>query len=95
MVLTATACARPQPLTTLTPETRKAMGVAQLFARKLGMAGNCLTPGPRERYSITDAAENWTVEIEPPLRSVPKLLVTVSKRDYRIVRAQKVSWASP
>jgi len=86
------ACAQqPSPqLTTLTPESRKALASAQLFARKLGMAGDCRTPGPSEHYAIRDEGGFWVVDVEPPPRPGPTLHLTIAKNDYRIVRAQKI-----
>jgi hypothetical protein len=93
VLLAATACSQPQPqpLAQLGPETRKALASAQLFARKVGMAGDCLSPGPREHYSIKDAADTWVVEVEPPPRPGPVLRLTVSKDNLRVIRAQKIA----
>jgi hypothetical protein len=55
------------------------------------MAGNCLSPGPREHYSIKDAADAWVVEVEPPPRPGPLLRLTISKSDYKVIRAQKIA----
>lgn len=90
-LLAATACSQSQPLQSLNPETRKALASAQLFARKAGMAGDCLTPGPREHYSIKDAADAWVVEVEPPPRPGPVLRLTISKDDFKVIRAQKIA----
>jgi hypothetical protein len=62
-----------------------------LFARKVGMAGNCLLPGPREHYSIKDAAGAWVVEVEPPPRPGPVLRLTIRKDNFKIIRAQKIA----
>jgi hypothetical protein len=91
VVLAAAACSQPQPSAPLGPETRKALASAQLFARKVGMAGNCLSPGPREHYSIKDAADAWVVEVEPRPRPGPLLRLTISKGDYKVIRAQKIA----
>jgi hypothetical protein len=92
-VLAAAACSRPQaqPLRQLGPDSRKALGVAELFARKLGIAGDCRTQGPREHYSIRDVAGSWVVEIEPPPRPGPLWRLTISKGDYKVTRAQKIA----
>src|ERR1700754_3457668 len=90
-LLAATVCSQSQPLTTLGPETRKALAAAQLFARKVGMAGDCRSPGPREHYSIKDAADTWIVEVEPPPRPGPLLRLTISKGDFKVIRAQKIA----
>lgn len=92
LVFAAAACAQsqPPPLRTLTPESRKALAYAQLFARKLGMAGDCRTPGPREQYAIRDEGRFWVVDVEPPPRPGPTLHLTIAKTDYKIVRAQKI-----
>jgi len=90
VLLAATACSQPQPTASLGPETRKALASAQLFARKIGMAGDCLTPGPREHYSIKDAADAWVVEVEPPPRPGPVLRLTISKDKFNVIRAQKI-----
>jgi len=90
-MLAATACSQPQPLMSLTPETGKALASAQLFARRLGMAGNCLTPGPREHYSIKDVADAWVVEVEPPPRPGPVLRLTIRKDNFKVIRAQKIA----
>jgi len=89
-LLAATACSQPQPSPSLNPETRKALASAQLFARKIGMAGNCLSPGPREHYSIKDAADAWVVEVEPPPRPGPVLRLTIRKDNFKVIRAQKI-----
>jgi hypothetical protein len=91
VVLAAAACSQSQPSVSLGPETRKAFAAAQLFARKVGMAGNCLSPGPREHYSIRDAADTWVVEVEPPPRPGPLLRLTISKSDFKVIRAQKIA----
>lgn len=91
VLLAATACSQSQPLQSLNPETRKALASAQLFARKVGMAGDCLTPGPREHYSIKDAADAWVVEVEPPPRPGPVLRLTIRKEDFKVIRAQKIA----
>ena len=91
VLLAATACSQSQPLQSLNPETRKALASAQLFARKVGMAGDCLTPGPREHYSIKDAADAWVVEVEPPPRPGPVLRLTISKDNFKVIRAQKIA----
>ena len=91
MLLAATACAQSRPSPPLTPEVQKAFGAAELFARRLGMAGDCRTPGPREHYSIRDAADSWIVEVEPPPRPGPTLRLTIRKGDYKVIRAQKVA----
>ena len=92
LVFVAAACAQSQPpsLRTLTPESRKALASAILFARKLGMAGDCRTPGPREHYAIRDQGRFWEVDVEPPPRPGPTLHLTIAKTDYEIVRAQKI-----
>jgi len=90
-LLAATACSQPQPSPSLNPETRKALASAQLFARKIGMAGNCLSPGPREHYSIKDAADAWVVEVEPPPRPGPVLRLTIRKDNFKVIRAQKIA----
>ncbi len=90
VVLGVTACSQSQPLATLGPETRKALAAAQLFARKVGMAGNCRSPGPREHYSIKDASDVWIVEVEPPPRPGPLLRLTITKGDFKVIRAQKI-----
>ena len=91
-LLAVTACSQPQPqqLRTLTPESRKALASAELFARKLGMAGDCRTPGLREHYAIRDDGKFWVVDVEPPPRPGPILHLTIAKNDYKIVRAQKI-----
>jgi len=91
VVLAAGACSQSQPSVPLGPETRKALAAAQLFARKLGMAGDCRSPGPREHYSIKDAADTWVVEVEPPPGPGPLLRVTISKGNLKVIRAQKVA----
>lgn len=91
VLLAAMACSQSQPLQSLNPETRKALASAQLFARKVGMAGDCLTPGPREHYSIKDAADAWVVEVEPPPRPGPVLRLTISKDNFKVIRAQKIA----
>jgi hypothetical protein len=91
VVLAAGACSQSQPSPPLGPETRKALASAQLFARKVGMAGDCRTPGPREYYSIKDAANAWVVEVEPPPRPGPVLRLTISKDDFKVIRAQKIA----
>ena len=91
VLLAATACSQPQPTASLGPETRKALASAQLFARKIGMAGDCLTPGPREHYSIKDAADAWVVEVEPPPRPGPVLRLTIRKDNFNVIRAQKIA----
>jgi len=55
------------------------------------MAGDCLTPGPREHYSIKDAADAWVVEVEPPPRPGPVLRLTIRKYDFKVIRAQKIA----
>jgi hypothetical protein len=90
-VLAAAACSQPQPTAPLGPQTRKALASAQLFARKIGMAGNCLSPGPREHYSIKDAADAWVVEVEPPPRPGPVLRLTIRKDNFNVIRAQKIA----
>jgi hypothetical protein len=62
-----------------------------LFARKVGMAGNCLSSGPREHYSIKDAADAWVVEVEPSPRPGPVLRLTIRKDNYKVIRAQKIA----
>jgi len=62
-----------------------------LFARKIGMAGKCLSPGPREHYSIKDAADAWVVEVEPPPRPGPVLRLTIRKDNFKVIRAQKIA----
>jgi hypothetical protein len=89
-LISAAACSQPQPSAPLGPETRKALASAQLFARKVGMAGDCLTPGPREHYSIKDAADAWVVEVEPPPRPGPVLRLTIRKDNFKVIRAQKI-----
>ena len=91
IVLAAGACSQSQPSAPLGPETRKALSSAQLFARKVGMAGDCRSPGPREHYSIKNAADTWVVEVEPPPRPGPLLRLTISKRDFKVIRAQKIA----
>jgi hypothetical protein len=92
LVLLATvACSQPQPSAPLGPQTRKALASAQLFARKIGMAGDCLSPGPREHYSIKDVADAWMVEVEPPPRPGPVLRLTISKETFKVIRAQKIA----
>ena len=91
VVLAAAACSQSQPSAPLGPETRKALASAQLFARKVGMAGDCRSPGPREYYSIKDAADTWVVEVEPPPRPGPLLRLTISKGDFKVIRAQKIA----
>ena len=90
--LAVTACSQPQSqqLRTLTPESRKALASAQLFARKLGMAGDCRTPGPREHYAVRDEGRFWVVDVERPPQPGPTLHLTIAKNDYKIIRAQKV-----
>ncbi len=92
LTLALVACSPPQPqqLRTLTPETRKALASAQLFARKLGMAGDCRTPGPREHYAIRDGGRFWVVDVEPPPRPGATLRLTIAKGSDAIVRAQKI-----
>ena len=91
VLLAVGACARLQPAAPLGPETRKALAAAQLFARKVGMAGDCRSPGPREHYSIKDAADVWVVDVEPPSRPGPLLRLTINKRDLMVIRAQKIA----
>jgi hypothetical protein len=91
VMLAAGACSQSQPTAPLGPEARKALVAAQLFARKVGMAGDCRSPGPREHYSIKDAADTWVVEVEPPPRPGPLLRLTISKGDLKIIRAQKIA----
>ena len=91
LVLASAACSQSQPSPPLGPETRKALASAQLFARKVGMAGDCLTPGPREHYSIKDAADTWVVEVEPPPRPGPVLRLTIRKDNFKVIRAQKIA----
>jgi len=55
------------------------------------MAGDCLTLGSREHYSIKDAADAWVVEVEPPPRPGPVLRLTIRKDDFKIIRAQKIA----
>lgn len=55
------------------------------------MAGDCLSPEPREHYSIKDAADAWMVEVEPPPRPGPVLRLTISKINFKVVRAQKIA----
>jgi len=55
------------------------------------MAGDCVTPGPREHYSIKDAADAWVVEVEPPPRPGPVLRLTISKDNFKVIRAQKIA----
>ena len=91
VLLASTACSQSQPLQSLNPETRKALASAQLFARKVGMAGDCLSRGPREHYSIRDASDAWLVEVEPPPRPGPVLRLTISKDTLKVIRAQKIA----
>jgi len=55
------------------------------------MAGDCRSPGPREHYSIKDVADTWVVEVEPPPRPGPLLRLTISKGDFKVIRAQKIA----
>jgi len=55
------------------------------------MAGDCLSPGPREHYSIKDAADTWVVEVEPSPRPGPVLRLTIRKDNFRVIRAQKIA----
>jgi hypothetical protein len=91
VVLAAAACSQPQPSPPPGPEARKALASAQLFAREVGMAGDCRSLGPREHYSIKDAADTWVVEVEPPPRPGPLLRLTIGKDNFKVIRAQKIA----
>jgi hypothetical protein len=91
MVLAGTACSQPQPSHLAPADARRAVEAAQQFAIKRGMASNCRTPGPHERYDYKDAGSALIVDIVPPPGRGQVMRLTIRKGDFKVIRAQKIA----
>jgi|GEM_PF-1614687 len=89
-ILTGAACSQPQPPPPSLASIKRAVTVAQQFAIKRGMASNCRTPGPHEYYHYESAADAWIVDIVPPPGRGQVVRLTISKDNFKVIRAQKI-----
>jgi len=91
MILAGAACSQPQPPQPSLASIRRAVTVAQQFAIQRGMASNCRTPGPHEHYDYKSAADAWIVDIVPPPGRGQVVRLTISKGNFKVIRAQKIA----
>ena len=54
------------------------------------MASNCRTPGPHEHYDYKDAGAALIVDIVPPPGRGQVIRLTISKDNFKVIRAQKI-----
>jgi len=55
------------------------------------MASNCRTPGLHEHYDYKDAGAALIVDIVPPPGRGQVIRLTISKDNFKVVRAQKIA----
>jgi hypothetical protein len=91
MLLAGTACSQTQPAHLAPADARRAVEAAQQFAIKLGMTSNCRTPGPHEHYNYKAAGAALIVDIVPPPGRGQVIRLTISKGDFKVIRAQKIA----
>ena len=91
MLLTETACSQSQPSHLAPADARRAVEAAQQFAIKRGMASNCRTPGPHEHYDYKDVGAALIVDIVPPPGRGQVIRLTISKDNFKVIRAQKIA----